>query len=314
MTAMSRPEASEETKVALGGWSSKELASGLGWPEGPAILDDGRVAFVETFQGQVSVWDREHGVQQFCDTGGGPNAAALGSDGLVYITQNGGIVGPWRSPRTQPPSIQRISTGRTASVVTAKTSTRTLSAPNDLAFGPDGNLYFTDPGGEYDPGGQPDFGYICVLKPDSTCEVLQEVGRVYPNGIVVEADGSVVWVESYTRAVRRRRADLIENLCVLPEASVPDGLAVSDDGDLYITATRAGGIDVVRQDGSYKGFIQTGGVPTNCAFDGNTLYVTDGGSLGLSGEVELVGRLWAIRLENVTGMPPFRGQCSGDVL
>lgn len=292
-------------------WTTEKLASGLGWPEGPAVLDDGRVVFVETFQGRLSVWDRNHGVQQHTDVGGGPNAAAVGSDGNIYITQNGGIVGPWRSPRPQPPSIQRISAAGHVDTVATKTASRTLSAPNDLAFGPDGCLYFTDPGGEYAPGSQPDPGYICVLRPGGSCEVLEETGRVYPNGIVVEPDGSIVWVESYTRAVRRLRTNsAVQDVCILPEASVPDGLAVSYDGDLYITATKAKGINIIGNDGTYKGFIPLDGIPTNCAFDRDTLYVTDGGGLGLSGQVELTGQLWAIKIANTHGMPLHRGQVS----
>jgi gluconolactonase len=31
------------------------LADGLGWPEGPAPLPDGRILFVETYRSQVSV-------------------------------------------------------------------------------------------------------------------------------------------------------------------------------------------------------------------------------------------------------------------
>jgi gluconolactonase len=136
-------------------WTTEKLAAGLGWPEGPAVLDDGRVVFVETFQGRLSIWDRNHGVQQYADIGGGPNAAAVGADGNIYITQNGGIVGPWRSPRPQSPSIQRISAAGHVDTVVTTTASRALSAPNDLAFSPDGCLYFTDPGGEYSRAASP---------------------------------------------------------------------------------------------------------------------------------------------------------------
>ena len=34
------------------------LAEGLGWAEGPAVLPDGRICFVETYRSQVSVWER----------------------------------------------------------------------------------------------------------------------------------------------------------------------------------------------------------------------------------------------------------------
>jgi gluconolactonase len=193
--------------------------------------------------------------------------------------------------------------------VVTTTASRALSAPNDLAFGPDGCLYFTDPGGEYSPGSQPDPGYICVLRSNSSCEVLQETGRAYPNGIVVEPDGSIVWVESYTRAVRRRRTNsVVEDVCVLPEVGAPDGLAISSDGELYITATKAKGIDILGNDGTHKGFIPVDGIPTNCAFDGDVLYVTDGGGLGLSGQIELTGQLWAIKIAGARGMPLHRGQ------
>lgn len=49
-----------------------------------------------------------------------------------------------------------------------------------------------------------------------------ELGPVYPNGIVVEADGAVVWVESYTRRARCLRVGgAIEELAD-PQA-IPDG-------------------------------------------------------------------------------------------
>ena len=41
------------------------LADGLGWAEGPTLLADGRVCFVETFRSQVSVWAQDTGVTQY---------------------------------------------------------------------------------------------------------------------------------------------------------------------------------------------------------------------------------------------------------
>lgn len=78
-------------------------------------------------------------------TQGAPNATALGADGELYVTQNGGIIGPWRADHQVEPSIQRISpTGEIEFSINTVDGQR-LKAPNDLAFGPDGRLYFTDP-------------------------------------------------------------------------------------------------------------------------------------------------------------------------
>ena len=45
------------------------LAEGLGWPEGPAVLPDGRVCFVETFRSQIAR-DRVGGPRPLCLHGG----------------------------------------------------------------------------------------------------------------------------------------------------------------------------------------------------------------------------------------------------
>jgi gluconolactonase len=283
-----------------------QLATGLAWPEGPSVLPDGRVVFVETYRSRISVWSPGRDVEVYADTGGGPNATALGSDGHLYVTQNGGVVGPWRAAEMRPPSIQRVSLAGEVEIVATEIEGVRFQAPNDLAFGPDGRLVFTDPGG-YDPALRPDPGYVFALGPDGRGEVLAELEPVYPNGVVVEADGSVVWVESYTRAVKRRRGDgSVEELRVLDEGHVPDGLAVAANGDLYVTSVTSGGIDVVAADGAEAGFVAVGAVPTNCAFSGSTLYVTDGGVPG-EGDATYGGVLWAVELDGVTGLELFRG-------
>jgi gluconolactonase len=284
------------------------LASGLGWPEGPVVTDDGAVIFVETFRSRLSRWEPSGRLSTYAHTGGGPNAVTLGADGCLYVTQNGGIVGPWHAKDRRTPSIQRVAPDGTIDAVVTSASGRPLRAPNDLAFGRDGALYFTDPGGSYDPVNRPDPGWLCRADGAGQAEILCECGHTFPNGIAAEADGCVVWVESYTRAVRRLRTDgSIELVRMLPEPSVPDGLAIAASGDLYITATRAGGIDVVSPDGGAHSFIRAGVVPTNCAFSGTDLIITDGGGLGLSGEPVLEGKLIRLRGTGAAGQDLFRG-------
>ena len=281
------------------------LAEGLGWPEGPSRLPDGRIVFVETYRSQVSVWDPKSGYGRFADTAGGPNATALGDDG-VYVTQNGGVAGPWRAERMCEPSIQRVTLAGTVEVVCTKIEGVMLKAPNDLAFGPDGTLYFTDPG-DYDQEIRPDPGYIFALRPDGTGRVIAELERTYPNGIAVESDGSVVWTESYTGAVRRWRPGDGSIEMIGNPRHIPDGLAIASDGRLYVTAVDAAGLDILTPDGGNVEFLSLGSVPTNCLFDGTTMYVTDGGEGGETETAVFGGSLFRIEL-GVEGMKPFGGR------
>jgi gluconolactonase len=285
------------------------VAEGLAHPEGPDVLPDGRIVFVESFVGRLSTWDRRDGTRPYAVVGGAPNACVVGLDG-VYVTQNGGALGTWRSPDPRAPAIQRIDAeGNVCDLVIAADGVPLL-APNDLAFGTDGRLYFTDPGHWRDA--VPPEGRICVIEPDGRASILVETGRTYPNGIVGEADGSIVWTESHTRRVRRRHPDgTVELVATLPEDRILDGLAVAADGSLYVTGITSGGVDVLAPDGERVGFVETGGEPQNCVFAGSELYVADFGLIsqttpeGLAAGAEC-GRLLCVPTEAV-GQPTPRG-------
>jgi gluconolactonase len=281
------------------------LVEGLASPEGPDVLADGTIVFVETFRCRVSAWSADAGLRSYADVGGAPTACMAGLDG-VYVAQNGLTAGPWRSPRPVTPSIQRIAPDGVVETVVSSARGEPLVGPNDLTFGPDGWLYFTD-SGVFDPE-RPDHGRICAVDPDGEATILEQVGPSFPNGIVAESDGSVVWNESFTRRVRRRRPDgSIELVATLPEDRILDGMKVGADGNLYVTGVTSGGIDVLTPDGERAGFIETGGAPLNCVFHGHALYVADFGEFSPEAERGEVAAGRILRVPTgVAGQPLFR--------
>jgi len=288
----------------------ERLAGGLGAAEGPAFLPDGRFIFVEIWRSRISVWTPENGVQTHAHVGGGPNSVLVCDDGSLLVTQNGGRDRDWRADDQRPPSIQRVSPEGEIEIVATEIEGVRLSAPNDLAFGPDGTLYFTDPVGDFHRVNPPPPGYIFSLAPDGTGKVIAEAGPTFPNGITVEADGNVIWVESFTRAVRRYHVDTgtVEDVCVLEDPdAIPDGLKPATNGDLYIGTVLTGGVSIVGADGTEKGLLKGfGDYVSNVQFRGSTLYVTDIGG-GSGDDSEYHGSISRTELEGVTGLELFPG-------
>jgi gluconolactonase len=211
------------------------------------------------------------------------------------------------APEHRPPSIQRAAPDGRVEIVATEADGKKFNAPNDLTFGPDGRLYFTD-SGDWDPATKPHPGYICVIETNGTAHVLEELDHVYPNGIVAEPDGSILWVESYTRRFIRRSPDGRKQvLLTLPEKHIPDGFKIDVDGNFWITSVSSGGIDVVARDGAPVDFLETGGIPLNCAFGGDALYVTDFGLTVPSEGTPMDGRLLRVDV-GVRGMPLFKGR------
>ena len=289
----------------------ERLAEGLGAAEGPAFLPDGRFIFVEIWRSRVSVWTPDEGVRTLAQVGGGPNSVLVCDDGSLLVTQNGGRDREWRAKEQRPPSIQRVSADGEIEVVATEVDGVKLSAPNDLAFGPDGTLYFTDPVGDFHRIDPPPPGYIFALNPDGTGRVIAEAGPTFPNGITVEADGNVVWVESFTRAVRRCRvaAGDVETVCILEDPdAIPDGLKPAANGDLYIATVLTGGVNVVAPDGTEKALLKGfGDYVSNVQFRGSTLYVTDIGG-GSGDDSEYHGSISRTELDGVTGLELFPGR------
>jgi gluconolactonase len=280
--------------------------TGLGHPEGPYELDDGRVIYANTYKSEIGVYDPKTGKSgTFAFVGGGPNACMLGTDGCVYSTQTPNV-GAWVAPEHRPASIQKTHPNGKVEILVTKADGKEFHGPNDLTFAPDGRLWFTD-SGDWNPADKPHPGRLIVIEKDGAAHIVEELEYVYPNGIVAEPDGSIVWVESYTLRVVRRTPDGKKSVIhTLPEGHIPDGLKIDADGNFWITTVASGGVDVIAKDGTPIDFLETGGTILNCVFaKGGALFVCDMGPFDVTGAA-MTGRLVRVDV-GVEGMPLFRG-------
>ena len=69
----------------------REICRGLRFPEGPVAMADGSVLLVEIERGTLSRVEPDGRVEVVAECGGGPNGAALGPDGRIYLCNNGGF-------------------------------------------------------------------------------------------------------------------------------------------------------------------------------------------------------------------------------
>lgn len=278
------------------------MLASLEVPEGPVLLPDGRIAFVQQPLGRVSVFDGT-GVETVSEGPGCANSVTLGSDGYLYAAQNGGVERSWGTSQTTP-AIERISFGGSIEMVATNVAGIDLQAPNDLVFGPDGRLYFTDPGEAWNLENPQATNRLFAIGA-SGGEVLVELSPSYLNGLAFTPGGSLVWVESYHRDVcileGGRRV-----LCRLPEHHSPDGLDVALDGRLFIATVTSHGITVVSPEGDVLDhlFLDEQALPTNCCFQGSDLWVTDFGVGFRPGNS--LGRLWRLPTDAV-GKPQIPG-------
>ena len=281
------------------------IARDLEVPESPVVLGNTRIAFVQQVLGRVSLYD-EGRVATISQGPGSPNAVTLGSDGMLYVAQNGGVVGRWRSRTPCAPAVERISLGGSVETLANDIAGVKLAAPNDLVFGPDGRLYFTDPGEPYDPSAaarhEPPLLHRSVGR-----RILLELEPSYTNGLAFTIEERLCWVESYERYVcllvegRRQRR--------LPAAGehVPDGLDVANDGRLFIATLTSHGITVISPDGKVIDhlYLDDDALPTNCCFEGSTMWVSD---FGMNWEYERgCGRLWRLETERSVRLPVTAG-------
>jgi gluconolactonase len=248
------------------------LASGLGFPEGPVVMGDRSIVLCDGNTGRLLRFaDGE--MRVYAETGGSPWGAILGADGAIYLTQGGNV--PGAADQSFVPGIQRVDPDGTIRMVTTSVAGTALGAPNDLAFGPDGRLWFTDSGTEQDDRFDPRSpGRLFAIDASGDGEQVLERPEVYPNGIAFDAQGVLYWTESLARRICRLEAGEPRVFCQLPGTHIPDGMAFADDGRLFVCTTTSGGLVVISPEGEVLEEIGIGNNATNCIFDGPTLYVT----------------------------------------
>ena len=272
------------------------IGTGLGFPEGPVIRDDGSVLVVDIDGGRV-LRVGDGGVTVVAEPGGGPNGMAIGADGQAYVANNGGFlwsdVGGVRIPidrethTNEPPGfeggwIERVDLSSGAvTVLHDSCGGRRLRGPNDLVFDEVGGLWFTDHGkGRH---ASVDRGGLYYLPPDGG--EVREIAfpLLGPNGVGLAPDDRRVYVaETHTGrlwawdldgpgAVRPAPGSLAVRhggTCIAATPFSFDSLAVEEDGRVVIGAI-GDGLVVVSPDGEEVTVHPIpGDVTTNLAFGG----------------------------------------------
>jgi gluconolactonase len=280
----------------------REIARGLRFPEGPVALPDGSVLLVEIERGTLSRVEPDGRVEVVAHTGGGPNGAAMGPDGKVYLCNNGGfewipMPGGAMRPGHQAKDysggrIERVDLATGAlEVLYTHGPNGPLRGPNDLVFDAHGGFWFTDLGKVR--ARDMDLGAVYYARADgsSIVEVIQPMFT--PNGIGLSPDGSRLYVAE-TR-VSRVWSFEIEGpgrvarqpfpsphggrlLGGLPAYRLFDSLAVDAAGNVCVASLMEGGITVFPPDGSAPDFVPMPDVyTTNLCFGGpdlRTAFVT----------------------------------------
>lgn len=277
----------------------RELASELQFPEGPIAMADGSVVLVEIKRGTLSRVGTDGVVDVVADCGGGPNGAAIGPDGKVWICNNGGFDWHERNgltlPGDQPASyeggsIQRVDleTGEVETVYEAVDGHR-LCGPNDIVFDETGGFWFTDHG--KNRARDRDRGGLYYAKADGS-EVREVVHPLLaPNGVGLSPAGDRLYVaETYEGRLyewqlsgpgeiadyfgKEHRGTVLAD----PEGGpLFDSLAVDNAGNICVATIRNGGITVVTPTGAHHHVAFDDPLTTNICFGGpdrSTAFVT----------------------------------------
>jgi len=284
---------------------TRTLATGLRFPEGPVAFDDGSVMVVEIAAERLTRIAADGSIDVVAELPGGPNGAAVGPDGWIWITNNGGCfewhdLGTVLVPGGVPASwsggsIQRVDpvSGAVETVYT-ECEGRPLRAPNDLVFDTAGGFWFSDHGVRLDRSTDRAGVFYALADGSSIREVLQPLES--PNGVGLSPEGDRLYVaETHTGRVWQwqvdtpgtaRGAGLLpphgDLLAGLPGLQLLDSLAVEADGHVCVGTLHHGGITVIAADGSTVEHVAVDDLlVTNIAFGGpelRTAYVTSSGT------------------------------------
>jgi gluconolactonase len=268
------------------------VAEGLGFPEGPVWMEDGSIILVEISKSCITrVWGDDK-KEVIAKTGGGPNGAAIGPDGALWICNNGGFKYHERDGLLIPGNcpddysggrIERIdlTTGKVERVLDTVEGFP-LKGPNDLVFDKNGNLYFTDHGKTYSR--HRDFGGLFFLANGASEAVELDHHHTSPNGVGLSPDEKTVYMAD-TMTARLWAFDLSAPgeitsagpfgkgrvVATMPNLQYFDSLAVAKSGNICVATILNGGITTITPDGAHSHIAFPDPFVTNICFGGDGL-------------------------------------------
>ncbi len=272
------------------------IAEGFDWSEGPLWLPkQNMLIWSDVPRNTIYKWTGE-GVSVYLEPSGYTSekkrVGETGSNGLL-LDENGKLIlcqhGDRRIARMEG-DIENAS----ANFITLadRFEGKKFNSPNDAAFGPDGNLYFTDPpyGLEYqmeDTLKELDFQGVFKVTPKGIVTLMSK-SLTRPNGIafnkgktkcyISNSDpGHAVWMMydiNESGDLINERLFFDATYLVEEGNGLPDGLKVNSDGILF--ASGPGGLLILSAEGEHLGTIHTGSPVSNCAFneDETVLFMT----------------------------------------
>jgi len=270
---MVRPVLSKGVAVTRVVRPAERLISNSPWAEGPAFDRHGNLHFVNWGASAIMRLTPDGELSEVFNTGGIPAGLAFAPDGALWIADEGdNIHGLLRVD---------LDVG-TSEIIANSFEGEPLNGANDLVFGADGTVYFSDP---WRSSLENPVGGFYRLLPNGDLDRI-DAGLAFPNGVAIDPSGSYVYLAETQRNRILRYAiksdgsmGELEHWADTPTPPGPDGMAFAANGELFSARFNGWGVDVYGVDGSLLEHIDIPGAKTtNCCFGGpenKTLYVTD---------------------------------------
>ena len=236
------------------------LATGLKFPEGPVVTNNGHIYFVELLGGVITQYHRDTQVLTRFQVGGAPNGLLAKNDETLLFCDS------------------RNNSIRSLNLLTGETTTladrihgASFRAPNDLIEDRDGNILFTCPGGSQ----KEPIGYMCVLNKQNEVSIIAQ-DLYFPNGLLLVNDEKNIiinetWQHRLLIGDWNKKTLTIENIrpfYTIGGIAEPDGLTLSNDNLIYAAVYNTGMIWVFNLEGQLvKQIPLPGNCPTNLCFD-----------------------------------------------
>jgi len=266
------------------------VTEGLQFPEGPVAMADGSILLVEIKRQTLTRVTPDGRRETVAHLDGGPNGAAIGPDGALYVTNNGGsfewldhdgltIPGPTPAAH-RGGSIQRVdlASGRITTLYEACDGKR-LIGPNDLVFDKSGGFWFTDHGTGTEDTRR--FGRLYYALADGSKIVAASAPLLAPNGVGLSPDERTVYVaDTYLGrlwafevaspgvTVPVSPFQPARSVANLPGVQFLDSLAVEASGKVCVATILNGGVTIFDPDGTTEHVPVPDLICTNICFGG----------------------------------------------